>query len=81
MGAKAFDNKIVYTGNMDDPSGFMLVEYSGGWPGYFNYCQDLMTKIKEFSPNTYMYKLAEDDGKTGRFEISVYKSKTDLEKN
>ena len=81
MGAKAFDTKTVYTGNMDEPSGFMLVEYSGGWPGYFNFCQDLITKIAEFAPNAYIYKLVEDDGKTGRFEISVYKNKLDLETN
>ena len=42
-------------------------------------CKEVMNNIETQLPNAYCYKLVRDEGVTGRFEVTVYACKEDLE--
>ena len=42
-------------------------------------CKEVMNNIETQLPNAYCYKLMRDPGVTGRFEVTVYATKEDLE--
>ena len=56
----------------------MEINYCGGW-GYWKYCEQLIAATEKLAPQKYVFKCASDTGTTGRFEVTVYKTKEDLE--
>ena len=70
-------SKDTIQGNTEAPRGVMMIEYCGGW-GYWSYCKQLMNDIEKAVPNMYEYHCISDDGVTGRFEVTIFRSVDDF---
>ena len=46
-----------------------------------NRCRALMDETEKLVPNAYLYECARDPGKSGRFEVTVFKSALEMEKS
>ena len=45
------------------------------------HCKQLMETVEKLVPNCYKYQTVRDPKTSGRFEVTVYKTADDLEKN
>ena len=54
------------------------MEYCGGW-GYKKKALAFQKDVETQAPNKFAFKLLEDKGQTGRFEVTIFRSKTDLD--
>ena len=64
-------------GNRTNPSAYILLEYCGGW-GYGSKVLKVKQEINANAPNQYQFHCKPDEGTTGRFEITYFKTLADL---
>ena len=71
---------VDYEGNLKNPKGFMKFEYTGGWDHKSkNKAKDIMRAIEILAPDKYQFIRAKDVEKNGRFDVTLYKTKKDME--
>ena len=63
-------SEMEVLGNATDAKVFVKIQYCGGW-GYRPRCVKF---IEEMGNDALQYKLLRDPGRTGNFEVTVYKT-------
>ena len=58
----------------------MKIQYCGGW-GYLKYAKDVIQEVEKNAANKCQYLLERDEGTTGNFEITIYKSADNMKNN
>ena len=69
--------KETFAGNMTDPEAFLLIEFWGSW-GYHLHCEKMIKAVEAIVPGKYQYHMIRDTEVSGRFEVTLYKSLTDI---